>query len=132
MKPWPNTRSSHSHIGRPGYAPSGERGRGGAAPGSRDPAPAAPKIVEWRVKCTAEEHAMSQNVSNTILKLNSGADIPQVGLGVWQAGGGTVRAVAEALQQGYRHVDTARVYGNEHQVGQAIRDSGIPRSEVFV
>lgn len=75
---------------------------------------------------------MSQNVSNTILKLNSGADIPQVGLGVWQAGGGTVRAVAEALRQGYRHVDTARVYGNEHQVGQAIRDSGIPRSEVFV
>jgi len=75
---------------------------------------------------------MSQNVSNTVLKLNSGAHIPQVGLGVWQAGGATVRAVAAALKQGYRHVDTARVYGNEHQVGQAIRDSGIPRAEIFV
>ncbi len=75
---------------------------------------------------------MSQNVSNTVLKLNSGAQIPQVGLGVWQSGGATVRAVAAALQHGYRHVDTARVYGNEHQVGQAIRDSGIPRAEVFV
>ncbi len=75
---------------------------------------------------------MSQNVSNAVLTLNSGASIPRVGLGVWQAGGATVRAVATALQHGYRHVDTARVYGNEHQVGQALRDSGVPRSELFV
>ncbi|MEO6599873.1 MAG: aldo/keto reductase [Polyangiaceae bacterium] len=75
---------------------------------------------------------MSQNVSNTVLTLNSGAHIPQVGLGVWQSGGATVRAVAAALEHGYRHVDTARVYGNEHQVGQAIRESGIPRAELFV
>lgn len=75
---------------------------------------------------------MSQNVSNTTLNLNSGEQIPQVGLGVWQSGGGTLRAVAEALQHGYRHVDTARVYGNENQVGQALRESGLPRNEVFV
>lgn len=75
---------------------------------------------------------MSTNVSNTVLSLNSGTSIPQVGLGVWQAGGGTKKAVIAALQAGYRHVDTARIYGNEANVAQAIRESGIPREEVFV
>lgn len=75
---------------------------------------------------------MSQNVSNAVLTLNDGAPIPLVGLGVWQSGGATARAVSAALQHGYRHVDTARVYGNEHQVGQAIRESGVSRAEVFV
>jgi diketogulonate reductase-like aldo/keto reductase len=75
---------------------------------------------------------MSNNVSNTVLTLNSGTNIPQVGLGVWQAGGGTKKAVIAALQAGYRHVDTARIYGNEANVAQAIRESGIPREEVFI
>lgn len=75
---------------------------------------------------------MSHTASNAFLTLNSGARIPQLGLGVWQAGGATQRAVASALQLGYRHIDTARVYGNEAQVGKAMRESGIPREELFV
>jgi diketogulonate reductase-like aldo/keto reductase len=68
------------------------------------------------------------------LALANGARIPQVGLGVWKAGRGksTQDAVAAALRLGYRHVDTAQIYGNEHEVGEAIRASGVPREEVFV
>lgn len=57
-----------------------------------------------------------------------------VGLGVWQAerGGETQEAVSTALRLGYRHVDTARIYGNEADVGAAVRDSGVPREEIFV
>ena len=59
--------------------------------------------------------------------------IPQVGLGVWQASPEECRhAVAAALRIGYRHIDTARIYGNEADVGAAIRDSGIPRETIFV
>lgn len=68
----------------------------------------------------------------TFVSLNSGARIPQLGLGVWQAGGSTKRAVEAALQVGYRHIDTAAVYGNEAPVGAAIAESGLPRAEVFV
>lgn len=75
---------------------------------------------------------MAQSVSTAFVSLNSGARIPQVGLGVWQAGGATKKAVAAALSAGYRHIDTAAVYGNEAPVGAAIAESGIARSEVFV
>lgn len=75
---------------------------------------------------------MTQSVSTSFVSLNSGARIPQVGLGVWQAGGATRRAVSAALSAGYRHVDTAAVYGNEAPVGLALSESGIPRSELFV
>jgi diketogulonate reductase-like aldo/keto reductase len=75
---------------------------------------------------------MTENASNAYLTLNTGARIPQVGLGVWQAGGATELAVASALANGYRHVDTARIYGNEASVGQAIARSGILREELFV
>jgi diketogulonate reductase-like aldo/keto reductase len=75
---------------------------------------------------------MSQSVSSTLVELNSGARIPQVGLGVWQSGGATKKAVLAALGAGYRHVDTAAVYGNEAQVGAAITESGVPRQELFV
>ncbi len=69
----------------------------------------------------------------TTLALNTGARIPQVGLGVWQSSrDDTVSAVEAALRLGYGHVDTARIYGNEAEVGQAVRESGLPRSEVFV
>ncbi|HVY47747.1 MAG TPA: aldo/keto reductase [Minicystis sp.] len=69
-----------------------------------------------------------------MIKLNNGVEIPQVGLGVFRAAAGeeTRRAVRWALEIGYRHVDTARVYGNEQDVGEAIRESGVPREEVFV
>ncbi|HSN89620.1 MAG TPA: aldo/keto reductase [Anaeromyxobacteraceae bacterium] len=63
-----------------------------------------------------------------------GVEIPMLGLGVYQSRPGqeTYDAVRLALEVGYRHVDTARVYGNERDVGRAVRDSGIPRDQVFV
>jgi diketogulonate reductase-like aldo/keto reductase len=68
------------------------------------------------------------------VRLNNGVWMPRVGLGVFQAAAGDEArdAVREALRVGYRHVDTARIYGNERDVGAAIRESGIPREEVFV
>ena len=70
----------------------------------------------------------------TTLPLRSGTSIPQLGLGVWQApqGAGTQDAVTAALELGYRHVDTARVYRNERDVGAALAASSVPRAEVFV
>jgi diketogulonate reductase-like aldo/keto reductase len=73
-------------------------------------------------------------IGDTVLPLLSGATIPQIGLGVWQAESGkeTRDAVTAALRFGYRHVDTARIYGNEADVGAAVRGSGVPREQVFV
>jgi 2,5-diketo-D-gluconate reductase A len=65
--------------------------------------------------------------------LGDGVDIPLVGLGTWQASGrAAYDAVRTALDVGYRHVDTATMYRNEADVGRAIRESGVPRDEVFV
>jgi diketogulonate reductase-like aldo/keto reductase len=66
--------------------------------------------------------------------LAGGVQIPILGLGVFQSSAGeeTRRAVRWALEAGYRHVDTARIYGNEADVGAAIRESGVPRDDVFV
>ena len=74
------------------------------------------------------------SLAGTTLKLNSGALIPQVGLGVWQIPDGrpTVDAVSWALEAGYRHIDTAQAYGNEESVGKALRDSGVPREDIFL
>jgi diketogulonate reductase-like aldo/keto reductase len=73
------------------------------------------------------------DVSSAAIRLASGKDIPRVGLGVWQVSGGqTLDAVRTAIGCGYRHVDTARIYGNESDVGRALREVSIPRSEVFV
>lgn len=67
------------------------------------------------------------------IKLNNGVEIPQVGFGVFLIRPeDTVEAVSEALRVGYRHIDTAQMYGNERQVGEAIRRSGIDRGQVFV
>ena len=68
-------------------------------------------------------------LTTTLVPLRTGGAIPQVGLGVWQAPRGATyaHAVAAALRLGYRHIDTARIYGNEADVGAAIRDSGVPR-----
>jgi len=70
----------------------------------------------------------------TKLTLNDGHLIPQLGLGVWQtrAGATCEAAVLAALEAGYRHIDTAAMYGNEESVGAAIRMSGIPREHIFV
>ncbi len=66
--------------------------------------------------------------------LADGNAIPLLGLGVWQVPDGAEceRAVRSALETGYRHIDTAQAYGNEASVGRALRDSGIPREEVFL
>ena len=67
------------------------------------------------------------------ITLNDGNTIPQLGFGVFQIEPrDTVEAVSEALRLGYRHVDTAEMYGNEKEVGEAIRASGLDRGEVFV
>src|SRR6201988_4075904 len=61
-------------------------------------------------------------------------EVPLLGLGVWQVPNGRecVDAVRWALELGYRHIDTAQAYGNEESVGQGIRESGVPREEVFI
>jgi 2,5-diketo-D-gluconate reductase A len=65
--------------------------------------------------------------------LAHGSAMPLLGFGTWQIkGDDAVRATAEALAAGYRHLDTALVYGNEEQVGQALADSGVARDDVFV
>jgi diketogulonate reductase-like aldo/keto reductase len=66
--------------------------------------------------------------------LADGNEIPLLGLGVWQVPDGPEceNAVRAALELGYRHVDTAQAYGNEESVGRALRDSGVPRDEVFI
>lgn len=67
------------------------------------------------------------------LSLHDGARIPQVGLGVWQTPDNEAApAVKAALDAGYRHVDTAAVYENEQGVGEGIRQSGLPRSDIFL
>lgn len=65
--------------------------------------------------------------------LNDGHQIPQLGFGVWQVStDDIIGSVSKALEVGYRHIDTAAIYGNEEGVGQAIADSGIPREELFI
>jgi diketogulonate reductase-like aldo/keto reductase len=73
-------------------------------------------------------------MSGPRITLNDGREMPQVGLGVWRIGAGKKceMAVLAALEAGYRHIDTASLYGNEESVGAAIRASGIPREDVFV
>lgn len=70
---------------------------------------------------------------NTELTLNNGVTMPALGLGVFQSPPEqTTAAVEAALATGYRHIDTAAAYGNEREVGEGIRNSGLDRSEVFI
>jgi diketogulonate reductase-like aldo/keto reductase len=66
--------------------------------------------------------------------LSNGVKIPKIGFGTWQVPDGEIayESVAMALKNGYRHIDTAEAYRNEKSVGQAIKDSKIPREEIFV
>ena len=67
------------------------------------------------------------------ITLNNGVEIPQLGFGVYQVEPDeTAKAVQTALEVGYRHIDTAEMYRNEKGVGEGIRNSGVPREEVFV
>ncbi|KDR82531.1 hypothetical protein GALMADRAFT_237878 [Galerina marginata CBS 339.88] len=85
-------------------------------------------------------HGMHRNMSTatgaklpTHYTLPSGDKIPAVALGVWRAGRGEVgEAIKAALKLGYRHIDGAWIYGNEAEVGQAIRESGIPRKDLWL
>ncbi|KAJ3569262.1 hypothetical protein NP233_g5169 [Leucocoprinus birnbaumii] len=72
------------------------------------------------------------NIDSTI-RLPSGGQLPRLGFGVYQINPGETKdVVLEALRAGYRHIDTAQAYENEEEVGQAMRESGIPRSEIFI
>jgi 2,5-diketo-D-gluconate reductase A len=67
------------------------------------------------------------------IRLNNGVEIPQFGFGVWQVPPDeTAQTVRAALDAGYRHIDTAQMYGNEEGVGRALAESGLSRDEVFV
>jgi len=76
---------------------------------------------------------MEMNLNST-KTLNNSVNIPVLGLGVFRSPAGKVtkNAVLYALEAGYRHIDTAKIYDNEHSVGEAIREGGLPRSDVFV
>ena len=78
--------------------------------------------------------AVMAQKNQTYLTLNNGVQIPQFGLGVYSipAGEVTYNSVLTALKAGYRHIDTAHAYQNERSVGQAIKDSGIPRDSIWV
>jgi 2,5-diketo-D-gluconate reductase A len=74
-------------------------------------------------------------IPNTVprLRMNDGHEIPQLGFGVFQIPPeDTARATATALEVGYRHIDTAEMYGNERGVGEAVRSSGLDRADVFI
>lgn len=76
---------------------------------------------------------MSATWSNSTLKLNSGYSIPQVGLGTWRSKENEgYEAIVTALKAGYRHIDDAAIYCNEEEVGRAIRESDVPREEIFI
>jgi diketogulonate reductase-like aldo/keto reductase len=72
--------------------------------------------------------------SDRRLRLADGNSLPLLGLGVWQVENDRecIDAVRWALELGYRHIDTAQAYGNEEAVGQGLRESGVPRDEVFI
>ncbi|MFI5406070.1 MAG: aldo/keto reductase [Nitrososphaerales archaeon] len=71
---------------------------------------------------------------NSTAKLNNGIQIPRLGLGVYQIppGNSTVKAVKYALEIGYKHFDTAMIYGNESGVGKALRESNVKREDIFI
>ncbi len=80
---------------------------------------------------------MAQNTTAPTIPsftLNDGTKIPSFGLGVYQipADGSTYNAVRQALSLGYRHIDTANAYFNEEEVGRAVKDSGIPRDQIWI
>lgn len=71
--------------------------------------------------------------ASTSVKLNTGAEMPTLGLGTWKSGPGEVaHAVEYALKNGYKHIDTATAYENEEEVGNGIKASGVPRESFFL
>lgn len=84
--------------------------------------------MEWR-----NNDPMTEPADVPTVTLTNGGRMPMVGLGTWKLRGREAHdAVLAALAAGYRHIDTATMYGNEATVGQAIRDSGVDRDEIFI
>jgi diketogulonate reductase-like aldo/keto reductase len=82
---------------------------------------------------TAKSNPSNQPAKDQSLTTNQGNTIPVLGLGVWKSSKDECyQAVMDALELGYRHIDTAAIYANEESVGKAIADSKIERSEVFI
>lgn len=75
-----------------------------------------------------------KTINQTYIRLNDGNNIPQFGLGVYQITGdeATKKACLEAIECGYRHIDTAHAYQNERGVGEAVRECGVPRNEIWI
>src|ERR1700684_1447531 len=107
------------------------------------PAPAEPTIEIRRTMRdrtsqppdnTAEENPdMSDDQVLAGAGLGRGVTMPMVGFGTWRLRGSTAyESVGYALQAGYQHLDTATMYGNETEVGRAIRDSGVDRADIFI
>ncbi|KAF2131523.1 Aldo/keto reductase [Dothidotthia symphoricarpi CBS 119687] len=71
-------------------------------------------------------------MASTTFTLNTGTKIPAIGFGTWQDKEAQEPAVITALKAGYRHIDTARIYGTEPAVGNAIKHSGVPRDQIFL
>ena len=88
------------------------------------------------VSCASQNKEQENKLpmNQTTLTLNNGVVIPQFGLGVYAipAGEVTYNSVLAALKAGYRHIDTAHAYGNERSVGEAVRDSGVPRDSIWI
>lgn len=83
----------------------------------------------------ANENSKGKNMANLVpnYELNNGVKIPILGYGTWDIRGSKgQRAIEDALEVGYRHIDSAQYYRNEDIVGNAVRNSGIARSEIFV
>lgn len=102
--------------------------------------------VLWSGSCLADNHHVGESTGNagaqtTVaetnvpgLKLNNGLVMPQFGIGTYRIpeGDASKNTVLAALKMGYRHIDTAHAYGNERSVGQAVKESGVPREEIWI
>jgi 2,5-diketo-D-gluconate reductase A len=89
-------------------------------------------MARRNVGCTAKE-TVWMTIDQPTVTLPGGGAMPLLGFGTWQLHGRTAyQATRAALELGYRHIDTATLYRNEREVGQALLDAGIPRTEVFV
>ena len=109
--------------------PAGARRAGGALPLD----PRCPRLTAHSTRPASPAGTMVDMTDIPLVDLGGGAVMPMVGFGTWQLGGRRAHeAIRYALEVGYRHIDTATMYRNEHEVGQAIRDSGLDRGEVFV
>jgi diketogulonate reductase-like aldo/keto reductase len=91
-------------------------------------------LIEYLSHSHAESTMSNKYSFTDVLPLpNSSVKIPRLGFGVYRSPAAqTKQSSLKALEAGYRHIDTAQFYANEKEVGEAIRDSGLPRSEIFV